>query len=132
MVDDFSTLKRRGTAKARLTKRITRVTELESADPDPSTTSQAQQYVQLETLDASFKTHHFAIMDVLEDEEQLEVEQEALDKHNDDVMELSLRLQALSVPAVTISTATETRPPPDRSIIERRLAQLQAGSYSCQ
>ena len=65
-------------------------------------------------------------MDVLEDEGQLEAEQEALDKHDDGVMELSLRLQALSVPTAPISTATETCPPPNLAIVERRLAQLQA------
>ena len=124
---DLPTLKRRrGTARASLTRLITKVAELESAKPDPSITSYAQQYIKrLETLDASFKTHHLAIMDVLEDEGQLEAEQEALAKHDDGVMELSLRLQALSVPTPPISTATETHPPPDRAIVERRLAQLQ-------
>ena len=34
---------------------------------------------------SDFKTHHFAIIDVLEDEDQLVGEQDILDKHADEV-----------------------------------------------
>ena len=113
--------------KASLTKLTTKLVELEGADTGPSKTSQAQQYLKrLETLDANFKTHHLAIMDKVDDEEQLGVEQEALDQHDDDVMHLSIRLQTLLRPAATsLDTHTHSLLP-DRTIIERHLAQLQA------
>ena len=91
---DLATLKRRrGTVKASLTKLATRLRELEETEFAPSIASQAQQYLKrLETLDANFKTHHLAIVDVTEEEEQLTLEQEALDQHDDNVMTFSMRL----------------------------------------
>jgi len=106
---DLPTLRRRrGTVKASITKLTTKVVsepdprtkvaELEARDSDPSVIGHAQQLLkQLETLDANFKTHQLAIIDIQE-EGQLGAEQETLDKHDDDVTELSVRLQALSVP----------------------------------
>ena len=122
----WSNKRRRGTAKASLTKLATKVTELEDADPDPSVASRAQQYLKrLETLDANFKTHHLAIMDAVDEEGQLEAEQEVLDQHDDDIMNLSMRLQAMSAPARPTPTPPETPPLSDRTVVERHLAQLQ-------
>ncbi len=127
---DLATLKRRrGTAKASITKLRTKLTELEGADRDASFATYAQQYLKrLETLDANFKTHHLAIMDVIEDEEQLGAEQEALDQHDEDTTTLSVRLQVLlsSAPVTSTVTPPETRHLPDRAVLERRSAQLQA------
>jgi len=124
---DLPTLRRRrGTVKASITKLTTKVAELEARDSDPSVIGHAQQLLKrLETLDANFKTHQLAIIDI-QDEGQLGAEQETLDKHDDDVTELSVRLQALSVPQVQMPAATGTALLPDRTVIERRLAQLQA------
>ncbi len=59
------------------------------------------------------------------EESQVEAEQEtlAIDEHDDDVMNISLRLQALSAPNTDTVEAT---PIPNRILIGRRLAQLQA------
>lgn len=124
---DLPTLKRRrGTVKASITKLTTKVAELEARDSDPSVIGHAQQLLKrLETFDANFKTHQLAIIDI-QDEGQLGTEQETLDKHDDDVTELSVRLQALSVPQVQTPAATGTPLLPNRTVIERRLAQLQA------
>lgn len=128
---ELATLKRRrGTVKASITKLWTKLTELEGADRDASFATYAQQYLKrLETLDTNFKTHHLAIMDVvIEDEEQLSTEQEALDQHDEDITTLSVRLQVLlsSAPATPTVTRPETRHLPDRAVLERRSAQLQA------
>ena len=86
-------------------------------DFNPSVSSQALK--RLESLDTSFKTHNMAILDAIE-ESQVEAEQETLDEHDDDVMNISLRLQAPNTDTV------EATPIPNRILIGRRLAQLQA------
>ena len=127
---DLATLKRRrGRVKASLTKLATKLRELEETEFAPSIASQAQQYLKrLETLDANVKTHHLAIVDVTEEEEQLTLEQEALDQHDDDVMTFSMRLQVLSAPTVRTPPehVPESRLPSGRTVFERRLTQLQA------
>ena len=40
-------------------------------------------------LDSDFKTRHFAIIDVLEDEGQLVGKQDILDKHDDEMADLN-------------------------------------------
>ena len=51
----------------------------------------------IESLDSEFRAHHFALIDVVpdEDEETLSKEQETLDKHDDDVAELAVRVERL-------------------------------------
>jgi len=65
---DLPTLRRRrGTVKASITKLTTKVAELEARDSDPSVIGHAQQLLKrLETLDANFKTHQLAIIDIQE------------------------------------------------------------------
>ncbi len=93
---------------------------------DQSISNQAQQLLKrLESLDTSFKTHQFAILDALEDE-QVEAEQDALDKHDDDVMSLSIMLQALTTPTAETPVVAEAKSVPDRTLVGCRLAQLQA------
>ena len=97
MMSELTTLKRRrGSVKASITRLTSKLTELEGMDFDQSVSSQAQQLLKrLESLDTSFKTHNMAILDAIE-ESQVEAEQETLDEHDDDVMNISLRLQALT------------------------------------
>ena len=120
---DLTVLKRRrGVAKASITRLTTKVAELEAKDFELSVATHAQQLLKkLDTLDNDFNTQHLNIIDALESEEHLEAEQEVLDKHDDDVTELSLRLQALCS-----HTPVATGAHPDRTIVERRLAHLQA------
>ena len=122
---DLSALKRRRGA-------TTKVTDLEAQEKGPSILPHAQQFAKrLESLDSDYKTRHFAIIDVLEDEGQLVEEQNLLNRHDDEVSDLNLRLQALMLvsttsPSPTPTTASDAHPLPSRAILERRSAQLQA------
>ena len=121
--------RRRGAIKASITKLITKVTELESQEVDLSVLAHAQQLSKrLENLDSDYKTRHFTIIDVTEDEVQLAEEQETLDSHDNEVADLNLRLQALIIPATTPPPplAIDSHPPSNRDILERCSAQLQA------
>ncbi len=69
--------------------------------------------------------YHFAILDALEDE-QVEAEQDALAKHDDDVLNLYIRLQALTTPSAETPVVTEARSLPNRTLVGRSLAHLQA------
>ena len=136
MAVDLSALKRRrGAIKASITKLTAKIAELESKEPGPTTLSLAQQFTRrVEKLDDDFKTRHFAIIDVLEDEGQLAEEQDALDTHDEELSELNLRLQAIMdaahaatvPPSPTPTPASEVHPLPSRAVLERRSAQLQA------
>ena len=101
--------RRRGAIKASITKLTTKITELEAKEHDPSVLAHAQQLgKRLENLDSDFNTRHFAVIDVLEDEEQLTLEQDVLDNHDDELAELNLRLQALMVPTISAPLPTPT------------------------
>ena len=120
--------RRRGAIQACITRLITKIVDLENRDPETSISTQAKQFCkQLKTLDSDYKIRHFSVIDVIEDEKQLAVEQETLDKRDDEVSELNLRLQALMA-----SVAPSPPPTPSGStdaslcrILERRSAQLQ-------
>ena len=50
----------------------------------------------MEVLDRDFKTLHLQIVDLIDEEaKELEQEQDILDKHDDDITALSLRLKQL-------------------------------------
>ncbi len=88
--------KRRGTARASITRLVGRVGELESK---PSLTAAerlaAQQSLQkLETLDTEFKTHHLAMIDLLEGE-SLDSEQAVLDEYDDRIADLAIRIRQM-------------------------------------
>ena len=81
----LSTLRRRrGVARASITRLGTRLRELEGKIPDSSTPSIAHRMCQkLESLDSEFQTHHLSIIDALQDgdEDGLAKEQGMPDKH---------------------------------------------------
>ena len=123
--------RRRGAVKASIPKLTTKIAKLEARDSDSSVPTHAQQCAKrLENLNSDFKTRHFAIIDVLEDEEQLAGEQDILDKHDDELADLHLRLQAMMITVTTPSPAptspSAASPLPNHGILERRSAQLQA------
>ncbi len=126
--------RRRGAIKASITKLATKVAELEDKEPNPTIVTHAQHLSKrLENLDSDYKTRHFAILDVIEDEGQLTTEQETLDQHDDDVADLSLRIQTVmdlarsTTPTLSPSTpAVDTHSLPNRGILERRSTQFQA------
>jgi len=48
----------------------------------------------LENVDSDFKTHHLALIDLLEEEEDLEREQQVLDEHDEIVTALFARINS--------------------------------------
>ena len=97
--------KRRSVVKASITRLNSRLKELESKVEEPVTHDHTQRlYTKLDTLDAEFKTHHFALIDLIDDDETMGKEQEALDQHDDDVAALAVSLQKL----ITVSSAMPT------------------------
>ena len=108
---DLSTLKRRrGAIKASITKHTTKIAELEAKETGPTTPPLAQQLAKrLESLDSDFKTRHVAIIDVLEGEGQLAEEQDVLDTHDEELLQLNLQqLQAFMRAATAATTPSPT------------------------
>lgn len=95
----LSTLrKRRGVIRGSITRLGKRLRELEATPTGPEVGDGARQSAtKLETLDKDYKSLHFDVVDLIDDEEmeELEKEQEVLDKHDDDVASIALRLQQL-------------------------------------
>ena len=115
---ELSKLKRRrGVVRGSITRVDTRIKELEDIG-GPSTLEHAKQLaVKLDTLDSDFRSYHLPIIDLLESEEQLGEEQEALDKHDDHIAEMNYRLNRL------YSSTTPTSST-DEALLERKLGHL--------
>ena len=114
--------KRRGIVRASITRFNTKLKDLESKADQPGTFDLAQQMKhKLETLDKDFKTYHYALVDLIdaEDEATLKNEQETLDSHDDEMAVLAVRVQQL----ITACTSSSDANP--RKIASRRLARLQ-------
>ena len=83
--------KRRGVARASLTRLTNRLKDLEGESAEHKTLELAQRMSQkLSDLDSEFRTHHHALIDLIDDEDALAKEQEVLDTHDDLVAELSV------------------------------------------
>lgn len=98
--------RRRGVVRASLTRLETRVKEFESKGTEISAGDRlaAQRLLQkLDTLDSDFKSHHFAVVDLV-DEEAMSTEQGVLDEHDDRVADLAVRLQQLITEPSTTSS----------------------------
>ena len=113
--------KKRGTVKASITRLLTHVGDLETAVDQADTLDHAQRsLIKLETLNSEYKVHHFALIDLIEDETILQREQENLDNHDDIVSDLSVRIQRL------INSCTRATMGPDIcKTSSRRLKRLQ-------
>ena len=98
MADLSNLRKRRSTTKGSITKLSNRVRTLESKAHEASTLDLANQLTpNLKSLDEQFKTQHFSIVDAIDesDADSLAKEQEVLDKHDDEIAEISLRITQL-------------------------------------
>ena len=112
--------KRRGVARASLTRLGNRIKDLEGGDTEPKTLELAQRMSQeLSDLDTEFWTHHHALVDLIDDEETLATEQETLDAHDDLVAELAVRVK--QVIAASSPSSNES----SRRIASRKLTHLQ-------
>uniref|UniRef100_A0A1X7VI38 DUF4371 domain-containing protein n=1 Tax=Amphimedon queenslandica TaxID=400682 RepID=A0A1X7VI38_AMPQE len=70
--------------------------QAQTGPPDPAVVGQAQHLkMKLESLDAEFKIHHYAVVDTITDKGEQAKEHSELDLHDDAVIDLRLRLQAL-------------------------------------
>ena len=86
--------KRRGVARASLTRLTNRLKDLEGESAEHKTLELAQRMSQkLSDLDSEFRTHHHALIDLIDDEDALAKVQEVLDTHDDLVAELSVRVK---------------------------------------
>ena len=102
----------RGVVRASFTRMETRIKDLERKEA-PSTADHATvQCMQekLDGLDAEFRTYHFDIVELV-DNESLETEQAALDKHDDKVSSLSTRIQQLLVKWASDRSSTTSKNP---------------------
>ncbi len=111
--------KRRGVAKASITRLAQRLKDLEARPGEPNVETMAQQMLKnIEVLNSDFKTQHLALIDLLDNEGSLEGEQEALDKHDELVTMLIVRIHAL-----TSSPSSGTALDPSK-VASRRLSHL--------
>ena len=92
--------RRRGTFRSSITRMSGKVEALVTGEPlNPKSKNFAQQYIKkLESYDSEFKIHHMAIVDMTTDVEQLAREQELLDKIEEDMIALIVKLEALLNP----------------------------------
>ena len=88
--------RRRGVSHASITRLSTKIVEAESTSGEPGFNSLAQKLLKrLESLHSDFKTQHLAVVDSLEEGSDLDREQDILDQHDDEVHDLSTRLERL-------------------------------------
>ena len=95
----LSTLrKRRGITRASITRLNTKLKDLETMVHEPTSSSLAQRMGQkLDILDAEFKKHHYALIDAIDETEAevLDKEQDVLDRHDDDMTNLAMKIEQI-------------------------------------
>ena len=114
--------KRRGTTKGSITKLLNQVKALEPKTHEALALDLANQLLpNLKSLDEQFKTQHFSIVDAIDegDTESLAKEQEVIDKHDDEIAEISLRITQL---VRSCNTASDSGA---RKTLSRRLIDLE-------
>ena len=123
--------KRRGAQRGSVTRLETRVTELEGIADQPRIAEHARQMLtKLKAYDEAFRDLHFQIVDSIdeEDETSLEGEQAVLDRFDDDIANLTFRVEALiSRPTVNAPPVPSPGATVDRRPLNRKLTRLQLG-----
>ena len=117
--------RRRGVVRASLTRLDSRVAELEGkGEISAGDRLAAQRFLRkLDSLDSDFKSHHFAIVDLV-DGDSLEAEQGVLDEHDDKVADLAVRMQQLAAdPSIASSPSSNGLDP--RVRLDKRLGRLE-------
>ena len=88
--------KKRGVVRASITKLRTRLAELEAVASQPGTVDHARRLTtRLNSLMEEFKLHHFSVIELLDEEEDLATEQEIFDTQDEEITQLALRLENL-------------------------------------
>ena len=84
--------KRRGAARASITRLSTHLGDLKNNPKQPPTIDRAHMMQQrLKALDTEFQSHHHSIVDLIDDEGSLSKEQ-GLDEHDDLIADLTVRI----------------------------------------
>ena len=105
--------------RASITRLATRIRDLEGRVDRDDTLELAKQAKQkLEKLDVDFKTHHYNLIDVIDDEDSLLREQGIIDEHDDEQAVLAIRVQQL---ITTCDSSSQVGTP---KIAVRRLQRL--------
>ena len=102
--------RRRGTVRASITRKATRLKELEGKT-DSTSHDLAQGMVRkLESLDSEFHRHHFELLDLVPegDEDAMAKEQEALDHHDDEVALLAACIKQFIVSCSSSSSSSSS------------------------
>ena len=115
--------KRRGVVRASITRLVKRLEDLETAPDRPDVSSSAKQLaVKLEVLDTEYKALHLQLIDLIDEEtEEMDQEQVNLDKHDDSVAVLSVRLQSLVLNSSVSTVASDA----GRKASARKLSRLE-------
>jgi len=116
-----SSRRRRGVIRGSITRLGTRLNELERNPDDPATFDHAQRLSsKLNSLDAEFKVQHYSVIDLVDNEDELADEQDIIDRHDDNVAELSVRLQKL----LSLCSSHSASPSNPRNLHQRKLERL--------
>ena len=111
--------RRRGVARASITRLTHRLKDLEKDVGGPRTLELARGMTRkLDSLDSEFRTNHHALIDLIDDDETLHKEQTVLDEHDDSIAELAARTEQL------IKLCTSASDPSPRRIASRRLSHV--------
>ena len=91
--------------------------DLEATPDQPGVNDRAKQLAaKLESLEHDFKTSHLRLIDLIDDEDELEQEQDDLDRHDDDVASLTVRLQKLMTASSSSATPDACKKAPTRKL----------------
>ena len=80
----------------------------------------------LEALDLEYKGYHYAVIDLIDDEDELGDEQDALDEHDDNIANLAIHVYKL-IDACSSHSSGPTNP---RTVQQRKLQHLEKGLLS--
>ena len=114
--------RKRGVVRASVTKLGTKLGELEANPDNPTTIDHAKCLnAKLESLDAEFKDHHYSVVELITHDEELEGEQEIIDRHDDVIADLKVRVQNL----ISICSHRSKDPSAPRNLQARKLERLE-------
>ena len=124
MNDEIRSVKKKRTViRGQVTRIRTRLAQLNAKEDEPETSSHAwRMATRLEDLDAEFKIHHLALVDLIESDDELEKEQGVLDEHEDQVADLVVRIERLISSYSSIADGNLAEQ--SRVVLGRKLAHL--------
>lgn len=117
--------RKRGATKASITRLHTKIREIEANTDAPDAHARASQISEkLKELGSTFKTQHFAILEIIENDKESEKEQEVLDRHDDEMTSLTIAVDQLLAMIVAATPACTVVDDATRGPFLRRLRHL--------